>query len=104
MDARQDTLKKCTILEMKRLIASVPVNPFVSHSQSQRSVIRNERAGIRCGVRVPVVVEAMKRILITERAKEVLLIMADGADISEWIMNEWDGYCEVHGEPDFEVG
>ena len=28
----------------------------------------------------------MKRITITERAKEVLLIMADGADISEWIM------------------
>jgi hypothetical protein len=46
----------------------------------------------------------MKRILITERAKEVLLIMAEGADISEWIMNEWDGYCEMYGQPNFEVG
>ena len=45
-----------------------------------------------------------KTIEITERAHEVLLIMADGADISEWIMNEWDGYCEMHGEPDFEIG
>jgi hypothetical protein len=48
--------------------------------------------------------EPMKRILITERAKEVLLIMADGADISEWIMNEWDVYCEMHGQTDVEVG
>jgi hypothetical protein len=46
----------------------------------------------------------IKRILITERAKEVLLIMADGADISDWIMNEWDGYCDAHGSPDVEVG
>jgi len=46
----------------------------------------------------------MKRITITDEAKEALLIMVDGADISEWIMNEYGGYCDLHGEPDFEIG
>jgi len=45
-----------------------------------------------------------KTIEITERAYEVLLLMAEDADISEWIMNEWEGYCDANGEPDIEVG
>lgn len=53
-------------------------------------------------------------IKITQRAYEVLKMMVENNNpedfpfnsesISEWIMEEWAGYCDANGEPDVEIG